>query len=92
MAPHEGFGEGLAALQLGAFLSGSHDHEFRMLSAIQEVVHQSLDKRGFGTDHDHVDAVLSDAPAYGIVVGDVQFEVGGHLGSAGIAGWPQKVG
>ena len=70
--------QSLAALQLGAFLSGSDDHEFRMLSAIQEVVHQSLDKRGFGTDHDHVDAVLSDAPAY-VVVGDVQFEVGGHL-------------
>ena len=40
-----------ALLQLCALTSGTDDDQFRMLPAVEQVVHKSINKRGFGPHH-----------------------------------------
>ena len=91
VALHEFLGKRLASFQLGARRAWSNHHQFGVLATVLQMVHQPIHERGFGTHNDHVDAVLFDGAAHGVVVGSVQLEVGRHPVRAGISGGHEEL-
>ena len=78
MALHELLGKRLASFQLSTRRTWPNHHQIGVLATVLQMVHQSVHERGFGTHNDHVDVVLSNGAAYGVMVGSVQFEIGRH--------------
>ena len=92
VALHEFLGKRLAAFQLGARRPRSNHHQTWVLAAVVQVVHQPVHQRGLRPHDDHVDVVLFDRTAHGVVVGGVQFEVGRHPVRPGISRGHEELG
>ena len=63
-----------------------------MFATVEQVVHKSINKRGFRPHHNHLDAVFLDGTRDRIVVAHIQLQVCGHGRRSSVAGSNEKLG